>query len=209
MKGKTKKTGAESRKEELLRVVIKLLSDEGIESLGFESVGARAKMKRAHVAYYFKSKEEMLREAILQMTRDAQTITIEELKKYSDPEEKVFGVVRGAFVWVKKFPEQPGLLFLLYHLAFASESYRVLHTSIRATGWDRLGVLLSEIPRFREFPFSKLKELAIQVQALITGNIVNACATASEHDFEYWSQLTEAGVRQLLGSPLLSDATRR
>jgi Transcriptional regulator len=76
------------KKEEIVRIVVEMLSEENIHSITTRRIADRAKINPAMVNYYFGSKKELLKEA---MVKSSQIDVISTEKK--DPRKAMFDLL--------------------------------------------------------------------------------------------------------------------
>jgi AcrR family transcriptional regulator len=80
-----------------------------------EKIGAKHGMTRAHVAYYFEGREEMLLAAIKLVAQTAQALTVERLETALGWKQ-LEAIVQGAIDWTVQHPDQAKVFLLFYYL---------------------------------------------------------------------------------------------
>jgi AcrR family transcriptional regulator len=167
---------ARSRDRQLaiIRAAIGVLNERGFENASFEAVGKACRMRRSHVAYYFKSKADLFETVYRFVAQTAQSIVVDEVARCESPREKILGVIRGNFRWAEQHPEQVLMMMLFYFHSIRDQRFREVHRSIRDIGSDRLQAVIRQ-----GLPLTPLKagRFAKAVQALITGDIIDYYST--------------------------------
>jgi AcrR family transcriptional regulator len=158
----------DQRRFQIIEAAIECLGREGVQAANLEQVAKRLKTRRSHVTYYFKDWEDLLEAAIKYVIASAQRETIQKIGSASAPEQKILGMVEGAFVWAKKYPDQAAV-YLYFHYACATEPrFRNLNAEIRGAGLRRLRALLAEMPGARHLPDSDRDEAARSLHCLMS-----------------------------------------
>jgi AcrR family transcriptional regulator len=163
----------------LIQSLIHSIAENGWEQTTLEKVGAQHGMTRAHVAYYFQGREEMLLAAIRLVASTAQALTVARVEKALGWKNQLEAVVQGAIDWLKQYPEQAKVFLLFYYLGSLSEDYRSLQTQIRNAGLDRIVSILSNAST-RNLSAKKIQKLAKKIQNQITGTLVDFTVTHSD-----------------------------
>ncbi len=158
------------RKGEIIQAAIESIGKDGIENLSYESIGAKLNINRAHVAYYFKKKDEIVESAIKYITFVANELTVQEILKAKDDVSRIEGVVIAAFKWIEQNPNQGSTMLAFYHLCGHNKTFKKLHTQIRIAGAERLSSLLAKIAKGASEEDIQLSGETIQ--AIITNNIL-------------------------------------
>jgi AcrR family transcriptional regulator len=158
------------RRVAIIEAALDCIAAQGIESLSFESLGQRLGMQRAHVAYYFPERDDIIEAAIKFVVSTAQTFTIEAIKEATNDRGRLQAYVSGAFDWLETFPKHGPTILLFYYYTCFNRKYRRMHDEVREMGAERLiGILKPIVPVAKH---TALRPLAIRIQNLITGNLV-------------------------------------
>lgn len=183
------------KRDKLIQAVIQSIAKNGWEETTLERIGLRFKMTRAHVAYYFEGRDEMLFAATRLVTKTAQQLTIQRVQNATGWEEQLQAVVDGALDWLEKHREHAAVFLLSYHLAAISRPYRKLHTEIRNAGSVRIQQILenSEL----SLSDSQLVKLSKRIQNQITGAIVDAVVTEFTQPFSVFREELASSVLSL------------
>jgi AcrR family transcriptional regulator len=161
------------RKATILEATIECIATIGVENTSFDSVGKRAEMIKAHVAYYFPNRNLLIEDALKFAIATVQSVTVEFVVAEPDPEKHLPAFVRGTFAWLERYPKQASAILLLYYYGSFDKNYRKLHTQVRNLGYERLQAIVA-------FTFPKTKKgadgakrYAKYIQNIMTGNIVD------------------------------------
>ncbi len=167
---KTEPRKGDLRRRKIVLATITCIATNGIEGTTFESIGKLLRLRKSHVAYYFPDKTALVEAAVRLITATAQSITVEHIQKSSAkniPENMLDAFVAGAFDWVKRHPDQVSVMLLFFQYCTHNRKYRNLYTEIRTAGRNRLTEIVEN------------ERVASQIQALITGAIVDYATTFS------------------------------
>jgi len=167
------------RRLRILRATIDSLATNGIQGTTFEAVGKLAKMQRSHVAYYFKTHEELLNATIRFVIVSAQEVTIELGQKAEIPLERLIGMVRGAFEQARRYPKHATVLTLLWNLATLDPHYRLFHTELRQIGAERVEHVLELFLDTKKVDRAARRFIAKSIQAIAFGFLLEALSTNS------------------------------
>jgi AcrR family transcriptional regulator len=169
----------EKKRSILIESLIQSVAENGWEETTLEKIGAKHGMTRAHVAYYFEGREEMLLAAIKLVAQTAQALTVERLETALGWKKQLEAIVQGAIDWTVQHPDQAKVFLLFYYLGSLSENYRGLQTQIRNAGVDRIVPILANSP-IGELPPKRIRVLAKKIQNQITGTLVDFSVTHSD-----------------------------
>lgn len=187
----------DQRKIDLLKAVIRLISEEGWEATTLDKIGRKFGMRRSHVAYYFEGRDEMLLEAIRYVAATAQACTLARFGKAA-PGEELRAVVDGAVDWAETHPDQGSVFLLFYHLGAHKKLYRALQTEIRAVGVQRIQEILKKTkPRLSD---KNRLVLSKRVQNLITGCLIDFAVTNHSLSFSQLRKEINESVVSLVSS---------
>ena len=160
------------RKSEILETAVNCFALEGVESTSFQVIGAKLGIGRAHSSYYFKTKSALIEEVMRFCISTGQELTINQIKKATNPQEKVLAVLDGAIDWCDQYPAHAICHVLLFHVAAYDKKFKKLYTQIRHTGTKRMVSLLEEYFADKNLSRATLVVLAHQIQGMITANIL-------------------------------------
>lgn len=172
--GFTPSSRSRERQETILRSAIVVLNEKGFENASFEAVGKHCRMRRSHVAYYFRSKADLFETVYRFVAQTAQAIVVAEVAGCETPREKILGVVRGNFRWATEHPDHVLMMMLFYFQSIRDKRFRTVHQSIRGIGSSRIQAVIRQ---GLKLPPAKAERFARSVQSLITGDIINFYTT--------------------------------
>jgi len=172
----------ELKKIEIVKSAIQIIGELGIEATSFESIGKPLGIRKAHVAYHFKNKTDIIEAAIRYIIAKGQEITIERVTQAQGTKDRLAAMARATFEWTRSDPRQIAVYMLFGHYGTVDPKYQSLHTEIRQTGLNRISALLSQDPSITQrLAAPEVMELATSIQAVITGEVVGLyTSTASQ-----------------------------
>ena len=186
------------RKMEIVQTAIRSIATVGIENTTLDSIGAELGVRRSHIAYYFKRKEELIETAVKLITLTAQDITIQRLQKAENPREQIAAQVRAVFEWGEKHPQHLSVFALMYYYGTFDESYRKLHSEIREAGRARLRLLLQAAQPKRKLTANGWDALTLSIQNLVFGSLLFHATTVRKRSFREQRESTVDAVMKLL-----------
>lgn len=129
----------------LLDVATKIIGQHGITHLTYEALGKPLGMPRSHVAYYFKSIEEVTLAVFRKFIANGQRITIQAIQSGGQsPLEQLRGMVHGTFAWIRDFGMEARCYVWASYAATHDPTYKKMMTQVRHTGRDRVIQLVHE-----------------------------------------------------------------
>lgn len=163
-----------SRRKELIDSAIRLLAQGGIEALTMEELARVHKVKRANVAYYFKSRTELIEALLIEvLVEGAKYIEATfEKKVTSKPrtwDRDLDAYCEAQVSWVTHNHDQAKCLLLLYHMGSASDQFRDILWKSREKGQQRLLQILSKHSKLNDLSHAKLSLYANALHETVTG----------------------------------------
>ena len=122
-----------------------------------------------------RNKDEIILYSVRFITMLAQDITIHEIANRISFEDKIVGLVEGAYQWLEKYPKHGVMMTLIFYLGSKDERYRCLYNQIRKYGEDRIVGILNEAIHSKKIGLVrnvKIDKLARRIQDLITGTCI-------------------------------------
>ncbi|MGK5089642.1 TetR family transcriptional regulator [Bdellovibrionota bacterium FG-2] len=156
----------------IIEAAIHSFAKDGIENTSFDSIGARLKIGRSHVAYYYPTRDEILEAVIQFITATAQNVIIERLTGTSNWREQLSAYVEGNFIWGEKYPEHAEVMLLFQYLCTHNKRWRDLHAKIRESGRKRIKSLLLSGIDSRELPNIDVEQWSEMIQSWVTGGLI-------------------------------------
>lgn len=180
------------RRARILEAAIQCMAKYGVEKTNFESIGQEAGMLRAHVAYYYPDRDEIIRSAIRFAIATVQHVTVEYVSQSTNPVERLAAFVNGTFAWLEQYPVQMRIILLMYYYGSYDSEFRKIHTAVREVGAKRIDALLEPVvPKLGK---PERYELAKLVQSILTGHVVDYVSTESARSLE---QVRETTLKQI------------
>ena len=130
------------KKAEIIIKAIECLAEDGLEKTTFEAIARKMNTRRAHVNYYFSSKQKIFLAAIQYIAATYQSISLECLEKAGSNDDLLDSYLEGPFKWARSHPEQLSVMFLLYYLSTFQKEYLELNHQIRKGGAERISYIL-------------------------------------------------------------------
>lgn len=169
----------------LIQAAVEMIAKHGVEEVTFEDLARSQGLKRANVAYYFKSRSDLLEALLIEILTDAvafiEAQIDEKLKMPSrswDHELNAYCFAQEA--WVKKKHSSAVCLLLLYHLGSANPRFAEILRKSREGGQTRLLHLLSKHPKFSKMPVGQLMSLCRPLHEAVTGHLLYLIAFGKE-----------------------------
>ncbi len=159
----------------ILSATLQCIAHQGIEKTGFESIGKLCGMRRAHVAYYYPDRDELVLAAIQFAIATAQQTTVAHVFQAPSDKERLDAFVHGIFDWAEKYPEHTRVILLFYYCCSCEPKYKALHHQVREQGAQRIAAVLK--PLLPSTPSREVVEYAKLLQNLITGSLVDHITT--------------------------------
>src|SRR5690606_4486276 len=105
--------------------------------------------------------------------------------------------VQANFEWIKANSTHASVMLLLYYSSTVHTRYRELHTEIRDLGANRVEAILRLLPKTEGLSNAKREAVARNIQGLITGNLIEACAKHHRKDLKKILKRTQQEVQNL------------
>jgi AcrR family transcriptional regulator len=182
---------------EIIEATIRCLSTVGIEHTSFEAVGQEAGLLKAHVNYYFKEKDDLIKGVLDYVLAKAQRMTVEALQKQEDPALLLKTLSDVTFDWAEANRAHLPLIVLLYYQCTINPKLRETHTRARALARERLVEILKH-SGLKASP-AKLETYAFAIHALLSGYIVEFSATKTSHTLSELKRDAYQNILRILG----------
>ena len=167
------------RKMEIIQASIRCMARVGIEGTTFDAIAKEIGTHRAHVAYYYKDKSEIIFTAIQYIMKSGATQVEDAIEAQSEPRAKMRAYVRANFDWIFDNSDFAAVAFLFFYYCRIHERYRLIQAIVREEGVSRISTLL-ELARGGASPAPKtaeLRSMAEEIQGLIMGLLVMNAAS--------------------------------
>jgi AcrR family transcriptional regulator len=176
----TETTRSDQRKTEIIQAAIDCIATDGVENASYDAIGKRIGMGRAHVAYYFKDKGELIRTAIHYVLAKGQEFTVQKILGAQTTEERVRAFVEGAFDYAASDKSAMAVYMLYFYYCVVDQEYASEHAVARKMGADRISAVLASDPRVSaKFKPTEIARIGKTIQLLVTGGVIEFL-TASE-----------------------------
>ncbi len=131
------------KKFEIVQATIECVATIGFEKTTYEAIAKKIGTRRAHIAYYFKDKQDIFKACIKYIVSNYHNVSIEHVNKATSPKDTLLKYVEGPYIWSQKYPHELSSMLLFYYLCTVHESYKDLHDEVREAGIERLFDILS------------------------------------------------------------------
>ena len=196
--------GNELRRERIIRVALKVFSEEPIATVRLSDIARLAKLSRPLVTYYYSHTDALFYDVILHILEEMRRMTIASIERPADGvRETLRNYFDGYFEWREQKPKSYSLWLYFYYLASFSPDFRKLNDEVRSVGRDRIRQLIYRGIATRELSEALLPEiddLAMQIQGTLTGNLT-LVATESLAESGAMARATYVQVLRLLEGP--------
>lgn len=186
----------DQRKYEIIQAAIRCIARDGIQNIGFETIGRELGIGRSHVVYHFDSIDRIVLTATQYIVMTATRITIDGVSKAKTPRERLCAYVKSTFEWANKNPEQFSAFVHFWYRATYDPEFRELHTRIRAAAQARIQAILFD--ELAEASAQGRDALARSIHALLTGNLVDHLTCSHRRSFQAVRDETVGAVLRLL-----------
>jgi|JI10StandDraft_1071094.scaffolds.fasta_scaffold364896_1 DNA-binding transcriptional regulator YbjK len=126
------------RRLTMIESAIKGMAEEGLEGANFERVARNLKIRRSHVTYYFKDRNELALAAINYVVTIAQDMTNKKIDDATNMKAKVLAINEVTFEWANKFKDHARSLIVFYSQCANNPSFKKFNTSFRKEGSQRI-----------------------------------------------------------------------
>lgn len=175
----------DQKRLEILEALIHLIAERGIYGCSFETIGERIGCGRQHVAYYFKSMDELLLAAFKYITATAQRETIKSLRETEDWRLGLKSLIDGSFKWREDFSHHAAATVFFYSLATFNADIAELLCEIRNAAQSRIEALLvgskKKPPLLTDLSGA---EASRAVHALLTANLIASLSVSKKDQNE-------------------------
>jgi AcrR family transcriptional regulator len=176
---------AEEVKARIIEATIQVIAEEGIENASLDNIGKRLKMKRSHIAYYFKSRDELIDLVLVYITKMTQSLTIKNMQEGETPADRLTGIVHAAFLWATEYPHHIATYLVYYSMCGRLKKYQESFQEIRKRGAERVRDVVAEYNGKKGKDFMPL---AVAIQGLVLGNIFECSAKGQLTDKRFMAK---------------------
>lgn len=163
---------SESRKIAILEAVLDAISYGGIHNITSQEIGKRAKMRRSHVVYYFKNRDELIDAAIDYAIATAQNTAIAYMQGEKDRHELLDCYIKSNFAWLHAYPRHGAVILLLFYLSSSLPDYREKLKQVNEMGEERIALILKMGKAQSGRGPHAIKRAARNIRNVLTGNLV-------------------------------------
>lgn len=172
-----------SRKEKIIKAAIKCFTKSGVAQTKFKDIAEAAGIDQPLINYYFPNSEALYLEVVQFILKDLNDFVLDKLEGAGTNAKKALSAyVESYFAWSEENPTLGSLWLFFYHLASHRPAFEQLNQMIRRAGQERISVLLYKGIEQEEFKPTKgqpVQELAVSIQAVLTGFVIQAGTESS------------------------------
>lgn len=158
-----KASRSDQRKVKILDHCLKQLASEGLEPLTLESVARRCGLRRSHLAYHFKTNQELVWQAIQYALSFGQEYAVNEILLATSAKHRLLAFVSANFHWFENHPTHLSAFAFLNYLSVCNKKYAAFNRTLAEMAEGRLEAILAGGPLR---PTVKPQELAATARAL-------------------------------------------
>ena len=169
----------DKKKLEIVNAAIECISTIGYENITYEALAQKLDTRRAHIAYYFKNKEDIFKACIQFINHTYKEILDEHLAQVNtslNSNEHIMKYAESPFIWGEKYPDYLSTMVLFYYLCTFNKDYFEVNTQIKESGQKRIVSLLKNKLNCKS-PDSEINFFAKNMQSLISGAMIDAIAS--------------------------------
>jgi AcrR family transcriptional regulator len=200
MKGKKPKPQV-SKKEQIIESALKCFFKNGVAGTRFKEIADGANVDQPLIHYYYPHFDALFTDVVAKVLESLKQTTFEWLEKNpNDPMKTLRNYCFAPFDWIKKEPGLFSIWLYFYHLSSFHPEFSKLDISVREGGRDRISFLLYrglEKGVFQKSENTTVREMALLIQGLITGNSIMA-GTEDHKLLDRYALLTADHVTQFL-----------
>lgn len=172
----------EEMRARIIETTIEVIATTGIENASFDNIGKKLKMKRSHIAYYFKTRDELIELVLTYITTLTQRITLNLLEDAQTPQEKFKATVGAAFLWATRYPDHVAAYLFYYSMCGREKKYQDRFVEARMVGAQRMQETLANLRGKKD---GDLLNIATAVQGFVLGSLFECLAKGQLRDKKY------------------------
>lgn len=178
----------------IVKEVIRLIAEEGIEKLSYDNIDRRLGMGKGHVAYHFTSRKSLIEHSLEYMVSCATTCIEETMRKPMNNSSALESYVDGNYSWLKKFPEQGTVMMLYFHYCGYDPDYRQTQKEVLERGRSRVEEILSS--QIQNLGAERIKVLSRSAHNIVMAEVILHITT--KNNWRSSKQSCKQQLRQLL-----------
>ncbi len=171
----------DKKKLEIVFAAIECISTIGYENITYEALAKKLDTRRAHIAYYFKNKEDIFKACIQFINHTKKEILDEHLAEVNpshSSNDYILKYVESPFIWGEKYPNYLSTMVLFYYLCTFNKKYFEVNTQIKESGQRKIISILKEKLDYKSSD-SEIIFFAKNIQSLISGAMIDAIASGN------------------------------
>lgn len=176
----------------IMDAALELIIYSGIQKCTLTNLSAATQLSKSHITYYFPQLELIVDLLFDQLITLGQKSTSEALLFCNTLEEKVIGVIDGAFKWILLNPKYGHFFLLMYHLTANDEKIFNLNKQMLATGRQRIESIVKEDLGV------EAKSVAHILHMLLVGGLVQMITLNDFNSSQYYRRTVIEGFERVL-----------
>ena len=185
---------ADRRRLSIIEECIRLIARHGISGVNFENLARSLEVRRSHIAYYFKTQEELIMKVVRFVSSFAQEQTVHLSRASEDPYDRIYAINAANFRWAKENPAHAKVLISFFAASTSNKKYRKLNSELRIIGLQRIHGLLKLAKH--KGSNEELMAISKNIHSLTAGILIDAIATDMDLPYE---RIAKTGIEILLG----------
>ena len=169
------KENPSSVRKKIVNAARKVFLSKGLAQSKLVDVSKKSGLTPTHIRYHFPEMETLFSEVLREVLDELKGQSVAAIRGQGDPEKKMEAYIRAPFEWASRNPEYAQFWIYFYYQCLRSEEWRKFNTQIRLDGRERIASMLFEgmaKGSFKSMPRAEVLDLALEIQALITGQWV-------------------------------------
>lgn len=150
----------------IVDAAVKILGHQGIEGLGYESIGKELDLPRAQVRYHFPDKTELVKKALEFAFLPMEGILMERLPQAKTWVEQILALNDTLFDFLERHPAEARVWVYAHTAAALHAEHRRTMRDALASGERRVTAILEQHPN-RKWKRGELSQMSLSVWSII------------------------------------------
>ncbi len=164
----------EKSRHRIIEATISSISKYGFEEASISIIAKIAKVNKGLIVHYFKSRDELVMEAINYVAILGAQVTETLIKNTEEAVDPIEKYLYATFEWMTNYPEHAHLIILLFPRASYDVKSRNRAQKLYQTSWDRIEKMLQDGIKKNRYRQGNHVQLARQIHMFLIGAIVTS-----------------------------------